>query len=105
MSHSADLEFFMEEAYFIGFPLLLLTSKNRCTQDSVESGTPQSYHMPDWSLMLSRNKIFKDLDAESWKAGFPTCPAFNLKYKVLSVLHVNSSGKFLYQGTHLFVNF
>lgn len=96
MSHSAGLEFFMEVAYFVGFPLLLLTSKNRCTQGSVEAGTPQSCHLLDWSLILPRCKIFKDLNVDIWTADFPTFPAFNLKYKVLPILHLNNSSKFLF---------
>lgn len=53
----------------------------------MEAGTPQSYHPPDWSLMWPSCKLFKDLDVDIWKADFLLFPAFNLKLKVLPVLH------------------
>lgn len=63
-----------------------LSSPTYYQWDSVEAGTPQSYHLPDWSLMWPRCKLFKDLDVDIWKADFLIFPAFNLKHKVLPVL-------------------
>lgn len=79
MPHSAGLEFFMEEAYFVVFPLLLLLSKNCATEGSVGAGTPQAYPLPDWFLILPRCKMVKYLDVDIWKTDFSTFPTFSLK--------------------------